>query len=67
MYEHIDESNLSDIGQKVKNQPKSFVLIYNYCPIMFNISSKYNDFDFNSYRKTNLSKIFPYPCIRKQI
>ena len=31
-----------------------------------NISRKYHSFGFNSYRKVNISRFFPYKCIRNQ-
>ena len=48
---------MSDLKWKVKG----------HCPIRLNVSIDYNDFGFNSFKKINLSKNFPFKCIRKQI
>ena len=48
-------------------QPMPLKLIYSYCLISFNISSKNNDFGFNSIQKINFSKNFRFKCISKQI
>ena len=42
-------------------------LIYSHCLIRFNISSKNNDFGFNSIEKINFSKNFTFKCNPKQI
>ena len=47
---------MSDLGGKVKGQPLPLKLIYSHCLISFNISSKNNDFGFNSIKKINFSK-----------
>ena len=49
--------NKSYIGWKVKGQSWPFVLIKGHCLIRLNISSKYYDFCFNSFRKKHLSSI----------
>ena len=41
---------------KGKGQPWPLKLIYSHCLISFNISSKNNDFGFNSIQKFNFSK-----------
>ena len=61
------DSNLSDLGWKVKGQPWPLTLIYSHCLIRFNISRENNDFGFNSIQKINSSKNSPFNCIRKQI
>ena len=62
------DSNMSDLGWKVKGQPQPLKLIYSNCLIRFNISSENNDFDFNSIQKINFSKKkIPCKCIRKRI
>ena len=43
------------------------VLNINECLIRFNISHKYYDFGFNSYRKMNILRFSPYKCIRNKI
>ena len=40
-------------GWKGKGQPWPVKLIYSHCLISFNISSKNNDFGFNSIKKKN--------------
>ena len=46
-------------GWKGNGQPWPLKLIYSHCLISFNISSKNNDFGFNSIKKINISKKFP--------
>ena len=55
---------MSDLGWKGKGQPWPLKLIYSHCLISFNISSKNNDFGFNSIQKINFSKKFPFKCIK---
>ena len=43
------------------------IIIYNQCLIRIKMSCKYNDFGFNSCGKMNISRFFPYKCIRNQI
>ena len=45
------DSNMSDLGWRVKGQVWPFELIYSHCLIRLNISSDYNDFGFNSFQK----------------
>ena len=49
-------SNMRDLGWKVKGQPLPLKLIYFHCLIRFDISSENNDFGFNSIQKINFSK-----------
>ena len=51
--------NMSALGWKAKGQPWPLKLIYSHCLIRFNISSKNNDFGFNSIQKINFSKKNP--------
>ena len=53
------DHNTSDPGWKGKGQPWPLKLIYSNCLISFNISSKNNDFGFNSIQNINFSKIIP--------
>ena len=52
------------IGKKVKGQIDIWYLFKTFVE---NISWKYYDFCLNSYRKMNISRFFPYKCIRNQI
>ena len=45
------DSNMSDLGWKVKGQPWPLVLITSHCLIRLNISSRNNDFGFNGIKK----------------
>ena len=47
---------MNHLGWKGKGQPWPLKLIYSYCFISFNLSSKNNDFGFNSIQKINFSK-----------
>ena len=47
---------MSDLGWKVKGQPRPLKLFYSHSLIRFNISSENNDFGFNSIQQTNSSK-----------
>ena len=57
------DSNISDLGWKVKDQPWPLNL---FIDTKLNISSENNDFGFHSIQKINFSKNFPFKCIRKQ-
>ena len=61
------DSNMSDLGWKVKGQPWPLKLIYSHCLIRFNISSENNDFGLNCFQKSTLQIKIPFKCIRKQI
>ena len=50
------DSNMSYFGWKVKGQPWPLELIYSHCLIRLNISSKNNDFGFNSIQTINFQK-----------
>ena len=52
---------------KGKRSTLTFEAHYSHCLISFNISSKNNDFGFNSIQKINFSKHFQLKCIRKRI
>ena len=58
---------MSDLGWKVKGQPLPLQLINSHCLIRLNISSDYNDFGFNIFKKKTSLKKIPFECIRKQI
>ena len=53
---HCWDSNMSDLGWKVKGQPWPLELIYSHYFISLNISSDYNDFGFNSFQKSSFQK-----------
>ena len=55
---------MSDLGWKGKGQPWPLKFIYSHCLISFNISSKNNDFGFNSIQKINFSKKNSFKCIK---
>ena len=63
------DSNMSDLGWKVKGQPWPLKLIYSHFLIRFNISSENNDFGFNSIQENQFfkKKKILFKCIRKQI
>ena len=50
------DSNISDLGWKVKGQPWPLELIYRHCQVRLNISSKINDFGCNSFKKSTFQK-----------
>ena len=43
----------------MKGQLLPLGLIYSHCPIRLNISSDYNDFGFNSFKKSTFQKKNP--------
>ena len=51
------DHNMSDLSWKGKGQPWPLKLLYSRCLISFNISSKNNDFGFNSIQKSTFLKI----------
>ena len=50
---------MSNLGWKGKGQPQHLKLIYSHYLISFNISSKNNDFGFNSIQKNQLITTIP--------
>ena len=51
------DSNISNLGWKVKGKPWPLELSYSHCLIMLNISSENNDIGFNSFQNINFKKI----------
>ena len=61
------DSNMSDLGWKVKGQPCPLERIYSHSLNRLNISSENNDLGFHSFQNNQLLKMFPFKCIKKQI
>ena len=59
---------MSDLGLKIKGQPRPLELIYSQCHIRFNISCENDDFGSIVFKKSTFQRLPPLTCkcIRKQ-